>query len=93
MAVTIGETLPWICDFALTSCGWTLAATFEVATAWEWPERDEFQKAVAMIFYQHGDWTPERATDIDPFLERLPLLVLSELLAEPAHHPVAAIDL
>src|ERR1700737_1132857 len=33
MAATIGATLPWICDFAVASCGWTLAATFEVVTA------------------------------------------------------------
>src|ERR1700736_6350190 len=33
MAATIGATLPWICDFAVASCGWTLAATFEVVAA------------------------------------------------------------
>src|ERR1700694_2114755 len=32
-AATIGATLLWICDFAVTSFGWTLAATFEVVTA------------------------------------------------------------
>src|SRR5260370_26706254 len=32
MAATIGATLLWICDFAVTSCGWTLAATFELVT-------------------------------------------------------------
>jgi type 1 glutamine amidotransferase len=46
------------------------ASKVEVATAWEWPERDEFRKADVMVFYQHGDWTAERATDIDAFLER-----------------------
>jgi hypothetical protein len=47
-----------------------LAGQVELATAWEWPEKGEFQKADVMIFYQHGDWTPERALDIDAFLER-----------------------
>lgn len=47
-----------------------LADHVEVATAWEWPEKAEFQKADVMVFYQHGDWTPQRAVDIDAFLER-----------------------
>jgi type 1 glutamine amidotransferase len=47
-----------------------LAHKVEVATAWEWPEREEFQKADLMVFYQHGDWTAARAADIDAFLER-----------------------
>src|SRR5262245_30886884 len=47
-----------------------MADKVEVVTAWEWPERDEFQKADAMIFYQHGDWMPQRATEIDAFLDR-----------------------
>jgi len=47
-----------------------LADKVEVVTAWEWPERDEFQKADVMVFYQHGDWTAARAADIDAFLER-----------------------
>lgn len=46
------------------------AAQVEVATSWEWPDREEFRKADVMVFYQHGDWTPERATDIYAFLDR-----------------------
>ena len=42
----------------------------EVVTAWEWPAKEEFQKADVMVFYQHGDWDAKRATDIDAFLER-----------------------
>jgi len=42
----------------------------EVVTAWEWPTRKEFQQADVMVFYQHGDWTNDRAADIDAFLER-----------------------
>jgi type 1 glutamine amidotransferase len=46
------------------------AEKVDLATAWEWPAKDEFQKADVMVFYQHGDWTPQRAADIDAFLER-----------------------
>jgi putative heme-binding domain-containing protein len=42
----------------------------EVVTAWEWPAKEEFQKADVMVFYQHGDWNPKRAADIDAFLDR-----------------------
>uniref|UniRef100_A0A7C2JY32 Cytochrome c domain-containing protein n=1 Tax=Schlesneria paludicola TaxID=360056 RepID=A0A7C2JY32_9PLAN len=42
----------------------------DVVTAWEWPEKAEFQRADAMVFYQHGDWNAERAADIDAFLDR-----------------------
>lgn len=42
----------------------------EVVTAWEWPAKEEFQKADVMVFYQRGDWDAKRATDIDAFLER-----------------------
>jgi putative heme-binding domain-containing protein len=46
------------------------AAQVEVVTAWEWPAKEEFQKADVMVFYQYGDWDAKRATDIDAFLER-----------------------
>jgi hypothetical protein len=42
----------------------------EVATAWEWPEKAEFEKADVMVFYQHGDWDLRRETDINAFLAR-----------------------
>lgn len=42
----------------------------EIATAMEWPAKEEFQKADAMVFYQYGDWDAKRAADIDAFLER-----------------------
>lgn len=61
-------------DYPAWQTAWTplfkMADKVDVVTAWEWPERVEFQKADAMIFYQHGDWTPERASDIDAFLDR-----------------------
>ncbi|HEV3383775.1 MAG TPA: ThuA domain-containing protein, partial [Gemmata sp.] len=42
----------------------------EVVTAWEWPERVEFQKADVMVFFQRGSWDAKRSADIDAFLER-----------------------
>lgn len=41
-----------------------------IATAWEWPSKEEFQNADVMVFYQHGDWNERRAADIDAFLDR-----------------------
>jgi type 1 glutamine amidotransferase len=46
------------------------ADNIEVVTAHEWPAKEEFQKADAMVFYQFGDWNAARASDIDAFLER-----------------------
>lgn len=46
------------------------AKDVEVHTAWEWPSKEQFAAADAIVFYQHGDWTPERAKDIDAFLAR-----------------------
>jgi type 1 glutamine amidotransferase len=42
----------------------------EVATAWEWPAKEEFGKADLMVFFQRGNWDAKRAADIDAFLER-----------------------
>ncbi|HJZ54997.1 MAG TPA: ThuA domain-containing protein, partial [Gemmataceae bacterium] len=46
------------------------ADNIEVATAWEWPAKEEFRKADVIVFYQHGDWDANRAAEIDAFLER-----------------------
>lgn len=46
------------------------ADNIDVATAWDWPAKEEFQKADVMVFYQHGDWNDKRAADIDAFLDR-----------------------
>ncbi|VTR96193.1 heme-binding protein : Heme-binding protein OS=Pedosphaera parvula (strain Ellin514) GN=Cflav_PD3187 PE=4 SV=1: Laminin_G_3: ThuA [Gemmata massiliana] len=56
----------------LKAWGELLAAAdnIEVVTATDWPAKDEFQKADAMVFYQYGDWDAKRAADIDAFLER-----------------------
>ncbi len=42
----------------------------EVASAWEWPDKEEFAKADVMVFYQHGTWDARRAIDLDAFLAR-----------------------
>ena len=42
----------------------------EVATAWEWPAQEELAKADVLVIYQHGDWNPRRAADVDAFLAR-----------------------
>jgi type 1 glutamine amidotransferase len=42
----------------------------EVTTAWEWPSPDDFHTADVFVFYQKGDWTPQREQDIDTFLKR-----------------------
>jgi putative heme-binding domain-containing protein len=46
------------------------ADNIEVVTAHVWPAKEEFQKADAMIFFQHGNWDARRAAEIDAFLER-----------------------
>jgi type 1 glutamine amidotransferase len=42
----------------------------EVSTAWEWPAKEQFDRGDVIVFYQHGDWTPQRAADVDAFLAR-----------------------
>lgn len=46
------------------------APDVEVSTAWEWPSKEQFAEADVIVFYQHGNWTPQRAADIDPYLKR-----------------------
>ena len=46
------------------------ADNIEVVTAMEWPAKEEFQNADAMVFYQRGTWDAKRAAEIDAFLER-----------------------
>src|SRR5262249_32234356 len=42
----------------------------EVATAFDWPAKEEFAKADVIVVYQRGDWNAQRAADVDSFLER-----------------------
>jgi type 1 glutamine amidotransferase len=46
------------------------ADDIRVTTAWEWPKAEDLRTADVIVFYQHGSFTPERAKDIDAFLER-----------------------
>ncbi len=48
----------------------TKAPRTEVATAWEFPLPEEAEAADVMVFYQKGDWNPQRAALIDTFLAR-----------------------
>jgi putative heme-binding domain-containing protein len=41
-----------------------------ITTASPWPSKEDLQTADALVFYQRGSWTPERAKDIDAFLKR-----------------------
>ena len=41
-----------------------------VTTADPWPTSADFESADVLVFYQKGDWTAERARDIDAFLRR-----------------------
>jgi putative heme-binding domain-containing protein len=56
----------------LKAWGQLLAAgdKIAVATAMEWPAKEEFGKADVMVFYQRGSWDAARAAQIDAFLER-----------------------
>ncbi|HVJ87240.1 MAG TPA: ThuA domain-containing protein [Caulifigura sp.] len=42
----------------------------EVATAWEWPAEEDFAKSDVLVFYRHGDWSADKAKQIDAFLKR-----------------------
>lgn len=46
------------------------ADNVEVSTAWEWPDQETFDNADTIVFYQHGDWNPQRAADVDAFQKR-----------------------
>jgi type 1 glutamine amidotransferase len=42
----------------------------QVSTASEWPTAEQFKQADVAVFFQHGDWNDQRATDIDAYLKR-----------------------
>ena len=44
--------------------------SMQVTTADPWPTSADFELANVMVFYQKGDWTADRARDIDAFLRR-----------------------
>jgi putative heme-binding domain-containing protein len=47
-----------------------MAADTKVTTANDWPSAQDLQTADVLVFYQHGQWAPERAKAIDAFLAR-----------------------
>jgi putative heme-binding domain-containing protein len=47
-----------------------MAEGVTVDTAETWPTAEQFNTADAVVFFQKGDWTPERARDLDAFLAR-----------------------
>ena len=44
--------------------------TVTVSTADPWPSAEQFAAADALVFFQHGEWTPQRERDLDAFLAR-----------------------
>jgi type 1 glutamine amidotransferase len=46
------------------------AANTTVDTAWEFPSRQQIDRADVLVFYQRGSWDEDRAAAIDPFLAR-----------------------
>lgn len=61
-------------DYPAWQKAWTellaVADGVQVCTAWDWPSAEDFRSADAIVFYQHGAWTPERARAIDAYLAR-----------------------
>jgi type 1 glutamine amidotransferase len=47
-----------------------LDESVSVAVANSWPSAEQLAAADALVFYQKGEWTPERARDLDAFLAR-----------------------
>ena len=47
-----------------------MAEGVRVSTADEWPTPEDIETADVMVFYQRGDWTPDRARAIDAYLAR-----------------------
>ncbi len=61
----------------------------EVDTAWEWPNPDNLATADVLVFYQKGDWTPQREQDIDAFLKRGGGLVYIHYAVDGGQNPSA----
>jgi type 1 glutamine amidotransferase len=47
-----------------------LAPDVRITSAMDWPAAKDLQTADALVFYQQGKWTAEKAKDIDAFLAR-----------------------
>lgn len=61
----------------------------EVDTAWEWPSSQQFANADVLVFYQKGDWTPQREQDIDAYLKRGGGLVYIHYAVDGGQRPSA----
>jgi putative heme-binding domain-containing protein len=48
----------------------SLAAQTTLSLADEWPSAEQWSKADAVVFYRKGDWSAQRAKDLDAFLSR-----------------------
>jgi putative heme-binding domain-containing protein len=48
----------------------SLAEGTTVSTANDWPSTEQLKSADVLVFYQQGQWTPERAKDLDAFFAR-----------------------
>jgi putative heme-binding domain-containing protein len=47
-----------------------MADGVKVTTAMDWPTAEDLKTADVIVFYQKGDWTQQRARDVDAYLER-----------------------
>jgi type 1 glutamine amidotransferase len=47
----------------------SLASDTEVTTAWEWPSPPQWKSADVLVFFKRGNWTPERARQLQQFLD------------------------
>ena len=47
-----------------------MAPGVEVDTAWEWPKKEQLEKAKLLVLFQRGDWNGQRAQDMDAFLQK-----------------------
>ena len=47
-----------------------MAPSVEVDTAWEWPKKEQLEKAKLLVLFQRGDWNGQRQQDMDAFLQR-----------------------
>jgi putative heme-binding domain-containing protein len=63
-----------------------------VTTSSPWPTEQDLQSADILVFYQQGAWTPERARDIDKFLQRGGGLVYIHYAVDGSSDPAGFAD-
>ena len=47
-----------------------MAEKTEVATAWEWPSRRQWENADVLVFFKRGNWTPAQTAELEQFVGR-----------------------